>query len=256
MDDFDHDFESDDIEMEEGISDYVDDGDDDLEYEPYEMTGDDDLEDPEESIDIDDTLYSMMDESTGENGEYPELVGYGIAKLIERRKKKKRAEKRRRELMKRQVKRAKTASKVRKGTLSAINRQLKANSRGIRTNTNSLRRVNKSLISTSRRVSGLSSSVSKAHAVNRVQSKRLAKNTKILKIDGALDLARGVTLTRTDNGIDVDVDFTSLIQGAVKNEWIGKGKGFISSPTGLGALGFLAQNYQAILPAGRNIHLK
>jgi len=84
------------------------------------------------------------------------------------------------------------------------------------------------------RMGGLATRVDDVVSVNKVQSRAIGKLDKMMKIDGALDLAESFT----PGGIST----FQLLRGAVKSGLLGDGKGALGNPLVIGGIGLVLNN--------------
>ncbi len=210
----------------------------------------------EEQAEVDDTLMSMInaDEMDGdENADF--LIPFAIKKAIDRRKKAKRAkEARRQKALRKMVKQPKSNRMLglsNRRTIAAIRRQVSKNTARSVANSRTNRGFKRALSVNSKRITKVDAAAARANTVNKLQARQIRRARKVQRIDGALDFARSISLERTDNGLDISLDLLSALQGAVKQEWLGKGRGFLANPGTLGALGFLVNNLGEFVGVGR-----
>lgn len=240
MDDYEYETDVYDMEFEEGVE--------DDELYGMEFEGEVDEDDPfeEMSLDgegvIDDVLDGLMDESVEDSEEsYEDLFG---------RRRRRRAAKKRRQKLQRDRARGKAAARARAKASKARQRGRAALMRQIGKNTKSIAAVDKRLSLTTPHVKSNRAAIKGLNRSNAMQTRLIAKNRKTIKLDGAIDLARSVSFTPDAKGtIGVDVDVAAILKGLVKNDVLGKGRGFLASPAGVGAMAFIGQNYQQILGA-------
>lgn len=237
MDDYDYDYDIDELDVDDAFDEDYDD--DEMSFDAVTDDYDDDFDDDDDD-DIDSVLDGLMAEDSADAGEaYEDFFGRRRRKRKARRRKLARA----RAQAKRKAKARAAAAKAQRNRSSALARQVSKNRKSIAA-------VDRRLSTTIPQVKANRAATKRNSRVNTLQSRQIARNRKTLKIDGAIDFARSVGLSADPNGaIGVEIDVPSFVQGLVKNDVLGKGKGFLSSPTGLAALAFIGANYQPILNA-------
>lgn len=193
-----------------------------MDYEAYATDTESEVGDSYESAVIDDMLDALMESVDG--GEF-----------AERRK--------RRRAQRKGVPAAKGANAYRApvpstyvtqkqlaDALSRVGEDVRRNAMGIKT--------------LNEQVSTLTGQVKDVVSVNRVQSERIARLDKLMRIDGALDIAKGFVIATDTAGAatGITVDPAHLLTGALKSGALGDMKGALGNPALLAGLGFVLNN--------------
>lgn len=204
-----------------------DDYDDYDEYDEYdEMDLDDYAEDDDDDDDFDDMLEAMMDDDEDD--------------LSERRRRRRGRSRRSRARGRNRPHRRTLRKRV--PTARSRRGPSKQNAKGIKV-------VNK-------KVAAVGGSLDDVIAVNKVQSSNIGKLNRQVRVDGAMDFAKGLELKQVKdaNGktvLALSPDLTQLYRGAVKSGMFGDLKGLLSNPVLIGGLTFLLNNpglLKGILP--------
>ena len=189
-----------------------------------DMDFDDDDEEEEDDIEYDpDEIDEMLDEQLEPADDDDDLAERRRRWRRRRRRRRGRRQRRRvqtakgRSSYRSPVPRSYVTQKQLKSALSRAGAESRRNAAGIKT-------VNA-------RIGRLNGRVNGAVSVNRVQSRRINKLNKQMKLDGALEFAQSF------DGQSIDV--FQLLKGAVKSGVLGDTKGALSNPLVIGGIGLL-----------------
>jgi len=188
------------------------------EYDEYdEMELDDYAEDDDDDDDFDDMLEAMMDDDEDD--------------LSERRRR--RRNRSRKSRGRSRYRPHRKALRKRVPTSRSSRGPSKQNAKGIKI-------VNK-------KVSAVGGSLDDVIAVNKAQSSKIGKLDRQVRVDGAIDFAKGLELKQVKdaNGntvLALSPDLTALYRGAVKSGMFGDLKGMLSNPILIGGITFLLNN--------------
>jgi hypothetical protein len=97
-------------------------------------------------------------------------------------------------------------------------------------------------------IKALNGQVSDLAVTTKIQGTRLGKMDRLMKIDGALDVAQALTLTGdgTTGVTGMNVNLGALLGGAVKSGAFGDMKGTFGNPLVLAGIAFVLSNRQQI----------